>query len=247
MRAAWFVVAGSLLASALAGAGAADDPPPSALRVRLRIADDAAPGSSESVRDIQDLLREGDGGKNVVEAPPDSTPDLMLVITNRFAGLPGASRRGGELGPNRVSYTLRAVIVHDKRSIPLEGRDVVWRQAAVQVVRQLRDYAREQEGALLRGREDWPDVGFEFEPLTREHEQALGAKGGPVIVTAVAPDGPGARAGLRAGDAITKAAGRKLRNVGELARALYEAAPRAAVPLEVVRGGARETLTLTRP
>jgi membrane-associated protease RseP (regulator of RpoE activity) len=212
------------------------------IRLRLRIADDAASGTSESVRDAREILREGKGLDGVVEAAPEGEADLLLVVTNRVAGL---ARRSGEVVSANTAYTLQAIVVDGRRMVPIQGRGILWRQAALALLKATSQYAREQQHALLRRRPDWPAVGFDFEPLTKEHEKELGAKGGAVIVTEVTPDGPGARAGLQAGDAVSKVGGRKVENAGDLARALYEAPRELPLPLEVAQKGARRTLTLS--
>lgn len=215
-----------------------------AIRVRLRIADEAPAGTSESVRDVLAILREGKDLDGLVEASPEGETDLMLVVTNRFTGMPRPS--GEPLSPNNA-YTLQAIVIDGRKAVPTQGRGVLWRQAALALLKAVGLYAREHEHALLRRRSDWPAVGFDFEPLTKEHEKELGAKGGAVIVTEVAASGPAARAGLRAGDAVAKVAGHKVENAGDLARALYEAPRGAALMLEVSRAGARQPISFSVP
>jgi serine protease Do len=66
-----------------------------------------------------------------------------------------------------------------------------------------------------------------------------------VLVEDVAPDGPGARAGLQAGDVISNLAGKPIRNIRELFRLEYELPPDQAMNVTVIRGGQANTLHIT--
>ncbi len=223
------------------GAGRSPD-----IRVRLRIADDAVAGTGDSVRDVREILREGKGPDGLVEAPPEGETDLMLVVTHRASGIFGAARRSGDPSGGNISYVLQGLLVDGRRTTPVTGRGIVWRQAALELLEAVGSYAEDARHPLLRRRADWPAVGFEFEALTKEHQKEIGAKGGAVVVTEVAPAGPAASAGLRAGDAIAKAGGRKIDSAGDLARALYAAEP-GAFPLEVARDGGRRAVSVMVP
>lgn len=206
------------------------------IRIRLRLAEDAPAGSGDSVRDVQEILREGKGPAGLVEAAPEGETDLLVVLANRIV-----------VGGSNTAYTLQTIVIDGRRTVPVQGRGILWRQSALALLKAVSQYAQEQEHALLRRRPDWPPVGFDFEPLTKEHEKELGAKGGAVLVTQVTLEGPAARAGLRAGDAVAKVAGRKVKSAGDLARALYEAPHGTPLALEVSRAGARQTLSFSVP
>ncbi|MEJ2504575.1 MAG: PDZ domain-containing protein, partial [Gemmatimonadota bacterium] len=67
-----------------------------------------------------------------------------------------------------------------------------------------------------------------------------------VLVLRVAERTPAARAGLRPGDVIVRAAGRAVETVGELRSLLARTDP-GSTELRVVRKGRVHTLTLPRP
>ncbi len=65
------------------------------------------------------------------------------------------------------------------------------------------------------------------------------------VVTRVTPNGPAARAGLRAGDIVLRFNGAEVRDSRALTRMVGDSAVGASVPLEIVRGGERMTLQAT--
>jgi S1-C subfamily serine protease len=63
---------------------------------------------------------------------------------------------------------------------------------------------------------------------------------GRLMVGGVAPDGPAARAGMRAGDEVLEVAGRRVARLPDLYRAIWRTGPPGAeVPLTMLREGAR--------
>jgi predicted metalloprotease with PDZ domain len=244
VRAVWSTAC-LLVVLAAADAPAAGRSP--AIRVHVSAAEGAVAGLGESVRDVKQVLLENVASSRLQEAPM-SDADLMLVLNNRHTGLPPVHSRGTDLNAARIFYTVSGVVIDARRQPrPMLGRGVVWRVAAADLLRNVEVYAKEQEHALLRRRADWPAVGFDFEPLTKELERELGTKGGAVVVTAVTADTPASRGGLQVGDALLKLEGRKLESAGDLARALYAATPGAALQVEAAQKGARRTVTLSLP
>jgi hypothetical protein len=213
------------------------------IRVRVRASERAVSGTGDSVRDVQVLLPGAKGPPRLVEALPDETPDLELVVSHRFA-IPEPD----STAPNgRLVYTLSALVIDGRRPSPLRGEGIVWRQAAVDLVRTLAEYARLEEHALLFRRPDWPAIGFDFEPLTKQRQKQIGVKGGAVLVMRATTDEKAPREGPLPGDVLVKVGDRKLETAGELARAIYEAAPGSTLRIEALRAGARLTFTLVRP
>ena len=78
----------------------------------------------------------------------------------------------------------------------------------------------------------------------------LGVSTGPTsragaLVVAVQPNGPANRAGLQAGDVIVKFGERQIEQPEDVVGATLELEPGSKVPLEVLRGGRRETFNVT--
>ena len=63
-----------------------------------------------------------------------------------------------------------------------------------------------------------------------------------VLVAALTPSGPAARAGLRPGDVVVAAEGKAVKTSSELTRAVARTKPGDTVRLEVVREGQRRTI-----
>jgi len=68
---------------------------------------------------------------------------------------------------------------------------------------------------------------------------------GGVYVVEVREESPAARAGVRGGDIIVAFDGERIRGVRHFARLVLETPPGRAVSSEIVRGAARQTLTIT--
>lgn len=66
-----------------------------------------------------------------------------------------------------------------------------------------------------------------------------------VLVADVPPGGPAAAAGIRPGDIIVAINGRRIENINELRRTLFDYKPGDRVRVEVVRDGRRLTVTVT--
>ena len=217
------------------------------IRVHVSAVEGAPPGMGESVREVKGVLLGGKIAARLVDATM-AEADLVLVLSDRLVGVPPGYARGTAADDPRLRYNLAGALIDARRKPePVFGRGVLWSHAAADLVKNVDALAREREHALLRRRADWPAVGFEFEPLTKELAREVGATDGEVVVTALAAAGPGSSAGLRVGDALLKLDGRKLGSAGDLARAIYAAPSGAALRLDVAQKGARRTVTLTLP
>lgn len=91
-------------------------------------------------------------------------------------------------------------------------------------------------------------IGAELAPLTEEMARELGIRGdvtGGLVVTRIEDGGLAARAGLRAGDLLEEAGGRRLQSVADLRAALEEAQQQqSGLRLLVRRGNSRILLVI---
>jgi serine protease Do len=97
------------------------------------------------------------------------------------------------------------------------------------------------EGLGGRGR-----LGVTVEELTPQLAEYFGADQG-VLVAAVAMDSPAARAGLKAGDVITKVDGTTVQSRADLVRALRNSRDDQEVTIGIVRQKKEDTLKATLP
>lgn len=92
----------------------------------------------------------------------------------------------------------------------------------------------------------WPArrLGVEAEPLTPQLAEFFGVKNG-VLVRSVNKGSPAEKAGMKAGDVITKVNGEEVATAGEVSRALRDVEPNKTVPLTVVRNRSEMALQVT--
>jgi serine protease Do len=87
-------------------------------------------------------------------------------------------------------------------------------------------------------------IGVSTQTLSKQLADYFGVKDGGVLITSVAEDGPGARAGLKAGDVITAIDGERVTSPGDITRALNKKET-GDVTLTVIRDKNMRTMTLT--
>lgn len=92
-------------------------------------------------------------------------------------------------------------------------------------------------------------LGVQIENLSDQLAAYFGVKDGGVLVAGVTADSPAAKAGVKAGDVITKVNGEAVKDGRELVEALGDVNDDGAVTLEVVRDKKTTTLkaTIERP
>jgi serine protease Do len=172
----------------------------------------------------------------IVSAKGRSLPDESFVpfIQTDVAVNPGNSGgpllnlRGEVVGINSAIYSRTGGYMGVSFAIPIE--------VALDVSRQL-----QQTGKVTRGR-----LGVHIQPLTAELAKSFklpDMKG--VLVAAVEPGGPAAKAGLEPGDVIVAYEGQPVQNANELPRRVAATKPGTTVTLDVVRGGSRQQLKAT--
>lgn len=96
----------------------------------------------------------------------------------------------------------------------------------------------------MRGR-----LGVQVESLSDQLAEYFGAKDGGVLVSSVTPDSPAAKAGMKAGDVITRVNGKPVKDAGDLVSRIADARDDGAVTLDVIRDKKTQTLkaTIERP
>jgi C-terminal processing protease CtpA/Prc len=89
-------------------------------------------------------------------------------------------------------------------------------------------------------------IGITTQPLTDQLANYFGVSGrdGGLLITAVTENSPASKAGLRAGDVVTEVDGTRLKNAGELARALNRRED-GEVSLTIVRDRKTRTVKVT--
>ncbi len=98
-----------------------------------------------------------------------------------------------------------------------------------------------EKGKLVSG---W--IGVEGEPLTAESARQLGLdRPGGLLVTGVAPNSPGARAGIKPGDVLRTVDGKEVADGGQLRYSLATEGVGQTLDVALIRAGKAETVEVT--
>ncbi|WP_230181533.1 DegQ family serine endoprotease [Aquabacterium sp. CECT 9606] len=170
----------------------------------------------------------------IVSAKARDTGEEVRFIQTDVAVNPGNSggplinMRGEVVGINSQILSRSGGFMGISLSIPIDD--------AVKVADQLR-----AGGKVVRGR-----IGVQIEPVTKEVAESLGlGKAQGAVVRMVEPGGPAAKAGLEAGDIITKFNGVAVESAGDLPRLVGATKPGTKSVLQVFRRGAYKDLGIT--
>ena len=163
----------------------------------------------------------------IVSAKARDTGDLVKLIQTDVAINPGNSggplinMRGEVVGINSQIYSRSGGYMGISFAIPIDE--------AVRVSDSLR-----ASGRVIRGR-----IGVAIDQVTKEVAESIGL-GKPVgaMVRSVEAGGPAEKAGVEAGDIITKVDGRAVDRFSDLPRMVGMTKPGAKVTLQVFRRGA---------
>ena len=163
----------------------------------------------------------------IVSAKARDTGDLVKLIQTDVAINPGNSggplinMRGEVVGINSQIYSRSGGYMGISFAIPIDE--------ATRVADSLRT-----SGRVIRGR-----IGVAIDQVTKEVAESIGL-GKPIgaMVRSVEAGGPADKAGVEAGDIITKVDGKTVERFGDLPRMVGSAKPGAKVTLQLFRRGA---------
>ena len=170
----------------------------------------------------------------IVSAKQRDTGDYLNFIQTDVAINPGNSGgpllnlRGEVVGINSQIYSRSGGYQGISFAIPIDD--------AVRVAEQLR-----ATGRVVRGR-----IGVQIAPVTKEVAESIGlGKPAGALVQSVEKDGPADKAGVEAGDLITKVDGKTVEKSGDLPRIIGNTKPGSKASLQIFRRGTAKDLTVT--
>ena len=170
----------------------------------------------------------------IVSAKQRDTGDYLPFIQTDVAINPGNSggplinMRGEVVGINSQIYSRSGGFMGISFAIPMDE--------AIRVSDQLR-----ATGKVSRGR-----IGVQIGPVDKEVAESIGLGSATgVLLSAVEPDSPAAKAGLQAGDVIVQFNGTKIDKVSDLPRLVGSTKPGSKVSLTIFRRGKQQQLAIT--
>jgi serine protease Do len=170
----------------------------------------------------------------IVSAKQRDTGDYLPFIQTDVAINPGNSggplinMRGEVVGINSQIYSRSGGFMGISFAIPMDE--------AMRVSEQLRS-----SGRVSRGR-----IGVQIAPVTKEVAESIGlGKAQGVLVRGVEEGSPAEKAGIEAGDIITRFDGKPIEKPADLPRAVGNTKPGSQVALTVFRRGATQDLKVT--
>jgi len=170
----------------------------------------------------------------IVSAKQRDTGDYLPFIQTDVAINPGNSGgpllnlRGEVVGINSQIYSRSGGFMGISFAIPIDE--------AMRVSDQLRS-----SGRVIRGR-----IGVQIAPVTKEVAESIGlGKPTGAFVQSVESGGPADKAGVEAGDIITRVDGKVVEKAGDLPRIIGSTRPGTRSSLEVFRRGSTRDLTVT--
>ena len=170
----------------------------------------------------------------IVSAKQRDTGELLPLIQTDVAINPGNSGgplinlRGEVVGINSQIYSRSGGFMGISFAIPIDE--------AMRVADQLRT-----NGRVSRGR-----IGVQIAPVTKDVAESIGlGKATGALVRSVEAGGPAEKAGVEAGDIITRVDGKVVERSTDLPRLIGAIKPGARATLQVFRRGQTRDLTLT--
>ena len=151
-----------------------------------------------------------------------------VAVNPGNSGGPLLTLDGKVIGINSMIYSGTGGYMGVSFAIPIE--------IALSVSKEL-----QATGKVTRGR-----IGVAAQPLTRELSQAFGLKEPQgALIASVDPGGPADKAGVRAGDVVTKFNGKPIADMSDLPRLVAAARPGESATLTVWREGKEQQLKVT--
>jgi serine protease Do len=170
----------------------------------------------------------------IVSAKARDTGDLLPFIQTDVAINPGNSGgplinlRGEVVGINSQIYSRSGGYMGISFAIPIDE--------ATRVAEQLRS-----SGRVVRGR-----IGVQIGEVTKDVAESLGLpKAAGALVRSVEPGGPAEKAGLEAGDIVTRFDGKPVEKWSDLPRLVGNTKPGTKSTLQVLRRGSTRDLGIT--
>ncbi|MBP6901671.1 MAG: DegQ family serine endoprotease [Burkholderiaceae bacterium] len=170
----------------------------------------------------------------IVSAKARDTGDYLPFIQTDVAINPGNSggplinMRGEVVGINSQIYSRSGGFMGISFAIPIDE--------AGRVAEQLRAHGR-----VIRGR-----IGVTIAPVTKDVAESIGlGKPSGAMVRGVESGGPADKAGIEAGDIITKVDGKLIDKSGDLPRLIGAAKPGSKATLQVFRRGAYRDIAVS--
>jgi serine protease Do len=170
----------------------------------------------------------------IVSAKQRDTGDFLSFIQTDVAINPGNSggplinMRGEVVGINSQIYSRSGGFMGISFAIPMDE--------AMRVSEQLRT-----NGRVSRGR-----IGVQIAPVTKEVAESIGlSKAQGVLVRGIEEGSPAEKAGIEAGDIITRFDGKAIEKPADLPRAVGNTKPGSKVNISVFRRGSVKDMSIT--
>ena len=167
-------------------------------------------------------------GRAIGAGPYDDFIQTDAAINPGNSGGPLLNARGEVVGINSAIFSQNGGSVGIGFAIPID--------LAKELLPQLK-----ARGRVSRG---W--LGVAIAPVTPEVAKRLGRRSPEgAVVTALVPNGPAARAGVRAGDVIVGFQGTQVRRAGDLPRLVARAPAGSVAELRLLRDGSEQAASVT--